>query len=507
MNNRVLEEKAMSSDTMTGSGSRPGTEPREETRGRLRTETSHERIQMLADPGSFTEFGSKVKHRVTAFGMQARRPEGDGVVTGLGRVSDRTVVLFAQDSAVLGGSLGEMHAAKIMRVMEHAVRSRVPVIGLLDSGGARIQEGVAALDGYGEIFRRNVRLSGRVPQISVILGACAGGAVYSPALTDIVIMSEKAHMFLTGPRVVKAVTHEDVGPSELGGAAIHAQQSGVAHLIGADSRECAALCRAVLSYLPDSCWASPPVAVPTEPEPMPQLPASSRRAYDVREIVRGVADAHSFLELQASFARNIVIGFGRVNGDPVGLVANQPQSRAGVLDINACEKASRFVRLCDAFGIPLVTLVDTPGFLPGTDQEKGGIIRKGAKLLYAYAEATVPRVTIIIRKAFGGAYIVMNSRSLGADAVFAWPTAELAVMGAEGAVDIIYRRALEEAPARRDDMVESYRNDVMKPEISAERLSVDEIIEPNQTRPVLSQMLRALAGASRPGFRHDNLPQ
>lgn len=497
----------MTSELVTGLSPRDGKDARGTGGRQPGRETARGRIEMLADQASFAEFGSQVRHRVTDFGMHDKRPQGDGVITGLGRIGDRPVGLFAQDSMVLGGSLGEMHATKIVRVLDYAARARTPMIGLLDSGGARIQEGVAALDGYGEIFRRNVQLSGRIPQISVLLGSCAGGAVYSPALTDIVIMSKNAHMFLTGPRVVKAVTHEDVGRSELGGAAVHASQSGVAHLIGVNSHECMGLARSVLGYLPDSCWDCPPVAVPAEPEPMPALPQNPRQAYDVRTIASGIVDAGSFLELQSSFARNIVIGFARVGGEPVGIVANQPLSRAGVLDINASEKAARFVRLCDAFGLPLVTLVDTPGFLPGTSQEQGGIIRKGAKLLYAYAEATVPRVTIVLRKAFGGAYIVMNSRSLGADAVFAWPDAELAVMGAEGAVDIIYRRILEEDPSRRNEMIDHYRTHAMAPEIPAERLSIDEIIAPHETRRVVARTLRALAGSVRPHFRHDNLPQ
>ena len=464
-------------------------------------------IEMLVDPGSFEEFGSQARHGATAFEMARRRPSGDGVVTGFARLDRRPVGLFAQDSTTLGGSLGEMHARKITRVLSYAERARAPVIGLLDSGGARIQEGVAALDGYGEIFRWNVKLSGRVPQVSVVLGPCAGGAVYSPALTDIVIMRDGAHMFLTGPRVVKTVTHEDVTPDQLGGADVHSRLSGVAHLVGATSRDALALARKVLGYLPSSCWEAPPRTLPDLPEAMPQIPDNDRCAYDVRGVIRGIVDAQSFLELQPSFAKNIVIGFGRVEGRSVGVVANQPQSLAGTLDINATEKAARFVRLCDAFGLPLVTLVDTAGFLPGTAQERGGIIRKGAKLLYAYSEATVPRVTVVLRKAFGGAYIVMNSRSLGADAVFCWPGAELAVMGAEGAVDIIYRRDLLQDPSRRHELAMRYRTEAMASRVSAERLSVDEIIPPQRTRHAVASVLNALDGASRPGFRHDNLPQ
>jgi propionyl-CoA carboxylase beta chain len=472
---------------------------------RLGERVASQRVGELADPGSFMEFGSLARHRVTAFGMQQRRPCGDGVMTGLARVGGRSIGLFAQDPAVLGGALGEIHASKISRIMAYALRARIPVVGLVDSGGARIQEGVAALDGYGEIFRANVRLSGRVPQVSVVVGPCAGGAVYSPALTDIVIMQrDRAYMFLTGPRVVKAVTSEEVTARELGGAELHSTRSGVAHLVAEDAGEALALARRVLSYLPASCWDTPPAGEPGEAEPMPAIPANQRHSYDVRTVVRGLADADSFLELQPHFAPNLIIGFGRIHGSPAGLIANQPQSLAGTLDICASEKGARFVRLCDAFGLPLVVLVDTPGFLPGRDQEADGIIRKGAKLLYAFAEATVPRVTVILRKAFGGAYIVMNSKSLGADAVFSWPTAELAVMGAEGAIDIIHR----DAPShRRAELIARYRTEVMVPTIAAERLSVDEIIEPGQTRAVVHATLSSLAKAIPSGYRHDNLPQ
>jgi len=466
------------------------------------------RVHALTDEGTFTEFGSQARHRVHAFDMQRKRPAGDGVVTGTGRVNGRVVNVFSQDPTALGGSLGEMHATKIARLLDQAQRARSPVVGLLDSGGARIQEGVAALDGYGAIFHRNVALSGKVPQISVVLGPCAGGAVYSPALTDIVIMRRSdAYMFLTGPRVVKAVTFEDVTLEQLGGVDMHAEASGVAHLVAEDTADALDLARRVLDYLPGSCWDAPPVFAPQAPDPLPSIPADHRLPYDVRGIVRGLVDGGSFLELQERFARNIVVGFARVDGHAVGVVANQPDHLAGCLDIAASEKAARFVRMCDAFGLPIVTLVDVPGFLPGTGQEAGGIIRKGAKLLYAYAEATVPLVTVVLRKAFGGAYIVMSSRSLGADAVFSWPGAELAVMGAEGAVDVIYRRELAADPSRRDELVGRYRQEAMAPHIPAERLSIDEVITPDATRSVLVNTLAGLRGAVRPGFRHDNLPQ
>jgi propionyl-CoA carboxylase beta chain len=465
-------------------------------------------LSALADPLSFLETGSQARHQATAFDMQRRRPAGDGVVTGLATVADRPVALFAQDSSVLGGSLGETHAAKIVRIMDRAARSRMPVVGLVDSGGARIQEGVGALDGYGRIFRTNVAQSGRVPQISVVLGTCAGGAVYSPALTDVIIMRRGAsRMFLTGPKVVRTVTHEDVTAEDLGGSDLHSRHSGVCHLVAADVDDALELTRRVLSYLPSSCWAELPMAEPVPPDPMPHVPTNPRHAYDVRDVIRGTVDGGSFLELQERFARNIVVGFARVAGCPVGVVANQPMALAGTLDINSAEKGARFVRMCDAFGLPLVTLVDTPGFLPGTRQETGGVIRKGAKLLYAYAEATVPRVTVVLRKAFGGAYIVMNSRSLGADAVFAWRNAELAVMGAEGAVDVIYRRDIEADPTSRPDLVRRYQTEAAAAHVSAERLSVDEIIDPADTRAVVAMTLQSLRGSLQPCFRHDNLPQ
>jgi acetyl-CoA carboxylase carboxyltransferase component len=466
------------------------------------------RIEALVDPESFEEFGSLVRHRTTAFGMADKRPPGDGVVSGHARIDGRPIGLFAQEPGSLGGSLGEMHAAKILQMMRQAERARTPVVGIIDSGGARIQEGVAALDGYGQIFRSNVRLSGRVPQISVILGPCAGGAAYSPALTDIVIMQrDRAHLFLTGPRVVQAVTHEDVTAAELGGSDVHARQSGLAHLVAADAAQALELASRVLAYLPGSCWEQAPMGVPAPPQPMPAMPANPRASYDVRTVIGGIADAGSFLELQPRYARNLVIGFARIEGRPVGVVANQPMALAGVLDIAASEKGARFVRLCDAFGLPLVVLVDTPGFLPGRKQESGGVIRKGAKLLYAFAEATVPRVSVVLRKAFGGAYIVMNSKALGADAVFCWPDAEMAVMGAEAAVDVIFRRELCEDPESRPELVQRYRLEAMATRVPAERLSVDEIIPPERTRPALAATLRSLTGAVRPGFRHDNLPQ
>jgi acetyl-CoA carboxylase carboxyltransferase component len=468
------------------------------------------RLEGLLDPGSLVELGSRRRHRASGFGLDRKRPEGDGVVAGTGAVDGRPVNVYAQDRRVLGGSLGEAHADKIARTISQAARGGVPVVGINDSGGARIQEGVAALDGYGQVFRANVSASGRSPQVSLVLGPCAGGAVYSPALMDFTVMTDDAYMFLTGPRVVKAVTGEDVDARSLGGPEVHGQRSGCAHFVVDDDRAAFELTRELLGYLPSSSAAPPPVR-PTEPPAATDLrevvPVDGREPYDVRDVIRGVVDGGRFLEVQEHFARNLVIGFSRIDGRTVGVVANQARWLAGVLDATASEKGARFVRFCDAFGIPLVVLVDVPGFLPGTAQESGGVIRKGAKLLHAFASATVPRVSVVLRKAFGGAYIVMNSRSLGADAVLAWPQAELAVMGAEGAADIIFRRRLEEEPDQREALVEGYRRDAMHVDRAADRGSVDEILAPNDTRDALRALLASLADARTPGFVHDNLPQ
>ncbi|MFF5105795.1 acyl-CoA carboxylase subunit beta [Streptomyces sp. NPDC000134] len=472
---------------------------------RQKRSSPHTRLACLVDPGSFSEFGKSALAR--PFSGLGTRPEGDGVVTGSGSVDGRTASVFAQDSGALGGSLGETHALKIVRLQQRAMRSRHPLVGLVDSAGARIQEGVAALDGYGAIFRQNVLASGRIPQICVVLGACAGGAVYSPALTDIVIMqSGRGQMFLTGPAVVKEVTGEDLTGEEIGGARMHSHHSGLAHLVADEEAGAIGLARRVLSYLPDSCWHTPPAVAGRPAGRMPAVPSEQRKVYDVRAVVGGVVDGESFLELQPHFAPNLITGFARLEGRSVGIVANQPLRLGGVLDAAAGDKGGRFVRLCDAFGIPLVVLVDTPGFLPGRDQESKGIIRRGAKLLYAFSEATVPRVTVILRKAFGGAYIAMNSRSLGADRVYAWPTAQIAVMGAEAAVGIIHRREIAEHPHRRSRLVSEYREHVMTPQRAAELLAIDAIIQPADTRTVLAAALREI-GHPPPVFRHDNLPQ
>jgi acetyl-CoA carboxylase carboxyltransferase component len=468
------------------------------------------RLARLLDERSLVELGSIRQHRASGFGLGTRRPDSDGVVAGTGSIDGRPVNVYAQDRRVLGGSLGEAHADKIARTIEQAGRGGVPVVGINDSGGARIQEGVAALDGYGQVFRANVAASGRVPQLSLVLGPCAGGAVYSPALMDFTIMSDEAYMFLTGPRVVKAVTGEDVDARSLGGPEVHGERSGCAHFVVDDDEAAFATARELLSYLPSSSSAPLPEAPVAPPAPIDVrdvVPAHGREPYDVRDVIRGIVDGGRFLEVQEHWARNLVIGFSRIDGRTVGVVANQAKWLAGVLDLTASEKGARFVRFCDAFGIPLVVLVDVPGFLPGTAQESAGVIRKGAKLLHAFASATVPRVTVVLRKAFGGAYIVMNSRSLGADAVLAWPDAELAVMGAEGAADIIFRRQLEAEPERREDLVDSYRRDAMHVDLAARRGSVDEVIAPRDTRAAVTALLRSLRGAREPAFVHDNLPQ
>jgi acetyl-CoA carboxylase carboxyltransferase component len=468
------------------------------------------RLSRLLDASSFVELGSQRQHRASSFGLDRRRPDSDGVVCGSGAVAGRAVNVYAQDRRVLGGSLGEAHADKIARTIEAAARGGVPVVGVNDSGGARIQEGVAALDGYGQVFSANVAASGRVPQIAMIMGPCAGGATYSPALMDFVVMTDAATMFLTGPRVVKAVTGEDVDARALGGPEVHGGRSGVAHFVAADDDAAIAIAHELLAYLPSSSSHTPPEVAPRPPRDVDLrsiVPTDGRQPYDVRDVIAGLVDGGDLLEVQAGWARNLVIGLARIDGRTVGIVANQARWLAGVLDLQAAEKGARFVRFCDAFGIPLVVLVDVPGFLPGTAQESNGVIRKGAKLLHAFASATVPRVSVVLRKAFGGSYIVMNSRSLGADAVLAWPDAELAVMGAEGAADIIFRRRIDEQPELRDELIDRYRRDAMHVDLAARRGSVDEIIAPDATRNALVTLLRSLRDARQPGFVHDNLPQ
>jgi acetyl-CoA carboxylase carboxyltransferase component len=480
--------------------------------------TARERIEKLLDPGSFQELDTYVRHRTSDFEMERNRPLGDAVVTGHGLIEGRRVCVFSQDFTVFGGSLGEVMAEKIGKVMDLATKVGCPVIGINDSGGARIQEGVVSLGGYGEIFFRNVRASGVVPQISLVMGPCAGGAVYSPAITDFVFMvKETSHMFITGPEVIKTVTGEEVGFEELGGAMSHATRSGVAHFASDDEDACLDDCRYLLSFLPQNNLESPPRVLPSD-DPMrmdPELdtvvPDNPNKPYDIRDVVRLVVDDGEFLEVHEHYAMNVVCGFARLDGHAVGVVGNQPKALAGVLDIEASVKAARFVRTCDAFNVPLVTFVDVPGFLPGTSQEWGGIIRHGAKLLYAYAEATVPKLTVITRKAYGGAYDVMSSKHLLADFNFAWPTAEIAVMGPEGAVNIIHRRDIAKSPTpeeRRAKLIDDYKARFANPYTAAERGYIDDVLIPHETRPKLITALETLLTKREPGPRrkHGNIP-
>jgi len=471
---------------------------------------ARDRLASLLDNSSFVELGANRQHRASAFGLEDRRPDGDGVVAGTGRIAARPVAVYAQDRRVLGGSLGEAHADKIARTIQLGLSGGAPIVGINDSGGARIQEGVASLDGYGQVFSANVAASGRVPQVAVLLGPCAGGAVYSPALMDFVVMADEATMFLTGPRVVKAVTGEDIGPRELGGPEVHGTRTGSAHFTVRDEAEAFAVVTDLLSYLPSSCDELAPTTVPEAPAGVDLatvIPTDDRQPYDVRTVILGIVDGGRFLEVQRGWARNLVIGFARIEGQVVGIVANQAAWLAGCLDLTASEKGARFVRTCDAFGIPLLALVDVPGFLPGSSQETQGVIRKGAKLLHAWTSATVPRLTVVLRKAFGGAYIVMNSRSIGADCVLAWPGAELAVMGAEGAVDVVFRRQVEADPSARDQLVADYREQAMPVELAARRGSVDQVIDPADTRRALAGLFGTLSPSRARGYVHDNLPQ
>ncbi|KYH43005.1 acyl-CoA carboxylase subunit beta [Branchiibius sp. NY16-3462-2] len=488
--------------------------------------TARERIDALLDEGSFTELDALARHRSTAFGQDKNRPYGDGVVTGYGTIDGRTVCVFSQDFTVFGGSLGEVFGEKIVKVMDLALKIGCPVVGINDSGGARIQEGVVALGLYAEIFRRNVHSSGVIPQISLVVGPCAGGAVYSPAITDFTVMVDQtSHMFVTGPDVIKTVTGEDVGMEELGGARTHNTRSGVAHYMASDEQDAIEYVKDLLSYLPANNM-DDPVVYPSDEigEPTQDdlaldtlIPDSANVPYDIVTAVRAVCDDGEFLQVQELFAPNIVCGFGRVDGSPVGVIANQPQQLAGTLNIDASEKAARFVRTCDAFNLPILTFVDVPGFLPGTDQEWGGIIRRGAKLLYAYCEATVPLVTVITRKAYGGAYDVMGSKHIGADINLAWPTAQIAVMGAQGAVNILHRRELKKLAEKQDDaavqtrrqeLITEYEDTLANPYVAAERGYVDAVIQPSQTRIEITKALRALKTKREklPPKKHGNIP-
>lgn len=479
--------------------------------------TARERIQLLMDPGSFEEIGALVVHRTKDFGMEEQQYYGDGVITGYGTVNGRLVYVFAQDFTVFGGALSETHAEKICRIMDLAMKGGAPMIGLNDSGGARIQEGVRSLGGYADIFYRNVQASGVIPQISAIMGPCAGGAVYSPAMTDFTIMVENtSYMFVTGPNVVKTVTNEEVSAEELGGAYTHSTKSGVTHLTAMNDLDCINQLKKLLSYMPQNCEdVLPKIPYPLAGEIREVLeniiPANPNQPYDIRGVIDGICDEDSFFEVHKEFAPNIVVGFARLAGRSIGIVANQPMSLAGVLDIDSSKKGARFTRFCDCFNIPLLVLVDVPGFLPGTDQEWNGIITNGAKLLYALSEATVPRCTVITRKAYGGAYDVMNSKHIGADINFAWPTAEIAVMGAKGASEIIFKKEIAESPnpsQKHKEMEKEYAEKFATPYLAAERGFIDEVIEPRQTRRKLIKAFAMLENkvAKRPRKKHGNIP-
>jgi propionyl-CoA carboxylase beta chain len=505
-----LERK--SQEALTGGGEKRIEQ--QHAKGKL---TARERIQLLMDEGSFEELGKFVMHRCKDFGLDKEYYLGDGVVTGYGTVNGRLVYVFSQDFTVFGGSLSETHAEKIVKLMELAMKNGAPVIGLNDSGGARIQEGVVSLGGYADIFYRNTLASGVIPQISAIMGPCAGGAVYSPAITDFILMVENtSFMFVTGPNVVKTVTHEDVTSEELGGATTHSTKSGVTHFACANELECIQYIKKLLSYMPQNCEEEAPrLPYTSGNESRPQLnnivPANPNQPYDMREVIDGIVDDGSFFEVHKNFAENIVVGFARLAGRSVGVVGNQPASLAGVLDIDASVKAARFVRFCDSFNIPLLVLEDVPGFLPGTDQEWNAIITNGAKLLYAFSEATVPRVTVITRKAYGGAYDVMNSKHIGADLNYAWPTAEIAVMGAKGAAEIIFRKEISEAAdpqAKLNEKVDEYTRKFANPYRAAHRGYIDEVIYPDQTREKLIRAFQMLENkvATLPRKKHGNIP-
>ncbi|MFE4551749.1 acyl-CoA carboxylase subunit beta [Streptomyces sp. NPDC056785] len=510
-----LMELAERKDTARA-GQDPAATERQHAKGKL---TAHERIELLLDKGSFQEVEPLRRHRATGFGLEAKKPYGDGVITGWGTVEGRTVFVYAHDFRVFGGALGEAHACKIHKIMDMAIAAGAPLVSLNDGAGARIQEGVSALAGYGGIFQRNTRASGVIPQISVMLGPCAGGAAYSPALTDFVfVVRDISQMFITGPDVVRAVTGEEISQNGLGGADVHGAVSGVAHFVHDDEESCLAEVRYLLSLLPSNNREMPPRHVGGDPGDrsgdvlLDLVPHDGNRSYDMRAVVEELVDDGDFVEVHAGWAPNIVCALARVDGHTVGIVANQPAAMAGVLDIRASEKAARFVQFCDSFNVPLVTLVDVPGFLPGVDQEHEGIIRRGAKLLYAYCNATVPRVSVVLRKAYGGAYIVMDSRSIGADIALAWPTNEIAVMGAEGAANVVFRReiaAADDSDAMRREKIDQYKRELVHPYYAAERGLVDDVIDPRETRAVLARSLSMLVAkhAELPRRKHGNPPQ
>ncbi|MBK8903915.1 MAG: acyl-CoA carboxylase subunit beta [Anaerolineaceae bacterium] len=510
---RILELRAMREKVRQGGG--PERIATQHAKGKL---TARERLELLLDPGTFNELEPYIVNQGDEMGLSTTQYPGDGVITGYGLIDGRTVYVYAQDFTIYGGTLGEMHSQKICRILDLAVRNGVPIIGLLDSGGARIQEGVKSLGGYAEIFRRNALYSGVVPQISLLLGPCAGGAAYSPALTDLIIMVEKtSFMFLTGPDVIKAVTGEVIDAESLGGAEVHLSISGTASLCTPTEAEALALCRRVLSYLPSNNVENPPYA-PTDDDPMRMdaelnsiIPLDSSTPYQMHEVIERVVDHGSFLELHPTWAGNVIVGLARIGGHSIGIVAQEPSVMAGVIDIDAADKMTRFVRMCDCFNIPLVTFVDSPGFLPGIDQEHRGIIRHGAKVLYAYSEATVPKVTVIMRKAYGGAYVVMSSKYLGTDVTYAWPSAEIAVLGADGAVNILFRKEIAAAAdpaAERERLANEYRLQFSNPYHAAREGYVDDILEPWETRPKIITALTALRDkfSSAPRRKHGNIP-
>lgn len=482
--------------------------------------TARERIEMLVDANSFTEIDEFARHRAHNFGMDKNRPYGDGVIIGTATVDGRPIALYSQDFTVFGGSLGEVHSEKIVKIAEFALKAGIPLIGINDSGGARIQEGVASLNGYGKIFRLNTRSSGVIPQISLILGPCAGGSAYSPAITDFTVMvKETSHMFITGPDVIKTVTGEDVGMEELGGAFTHNTKSGNAHYLADSEADAIDYVKALLSYLPSNNMDASPILPPTQNLDKSStdvalntlIPDSPNQPYDMKSLISAIVDEAEFLEVHALYAPNIVVGFARIEGQSIGVIANQPSQLAGTLDINSSEKAARFLRFCDAFNIPILTLVDVPGFMPGTEQEWNGIIRRGAKLLYAYAEASVPLVTLITRKAYGGAFIVMGSKYLGSDINFAWPSAEIAVMGAQGAVNILYRKELSESKdqnAKRAELITEYTEKFSNPYLAAERGTIDSVIEPEDSRQYITKAFRTLKTKrdTLPARKHGNIP-
>jgi len=494
-------------------GGGPEKNARHREQGKL---TCRDRIAALVDPGSFEEFGLFARHRAQHFGLAGKELPADGVVTGAAAVDGRLVHLASQDFTVMGGAAGEVHSLKVVEVMQHSLRTGSPFIFFNDSGGARVQEGVDALSGYGRIFHANVMLSGVVPQVSLICGPCAGGAAYSPALTDFIIQTRRAQMFITGPQVIRQVTGEEITAEQLGGPDAHMAHSGVIHFIAEDDREALYLCRRLLSFLPANNLEDPPrLSTDGNVDPNPALadlvPTDGKQGYDVRQVISVVVDGGDFLEVQAGHAANIVVGFGRILGRSVGVIANQPSVLSGVLDVNASNKASRFIRFCNAFNISLVTFVDVPGFLPGVQQEHGGIIRHGAKMLFAYSAATVPKIEVILRKSYGGAHIAMCSKDIGADRVFAWPTAEIAVMGAEGAVEIVFRKEMEDAAdrkAKRAELIERYRETFASPYMAAARRLVDDIIDPAETRRRLAQALEYLHAKRelRPHKKHGLIP-